>query len=88
MASQSNFSFENWMHKNVNSAKYIGLTLLIITLYLHIVCFGIGAGSLIFFIDFMTMGSLIFILKPLQIVNYKGILLFFLLSLIAEFLLH
>lgn len=71
------FGFEKWMSNNQNPTKIIGITLLVIAYSLYIQTIGLGSGTLFFFITLITIGSLIVILKPLKIINYKSLLLLF-----------
>ncbi|WP_281638107.1 hypothetical protein [Flavobacterium marginilacus] len=75
------FSFEKWMRNHPASTKIIGITLLLVAYILWIATFGLGSGTLFFFIALMTIGSLIVILKPLKIIKFEILIL--LLSLIA-----
>ena len=75
---------ENWIDENIQLTIIIATILLIISLILNIYVFGFGAGSLLFFILFMTIGSLIIILTPLKLTRYKSVLLLFLISLLFE----
>lgn len=75
---------ENWIDENIQLTKIIATILLIISLILNIYVFGFGAGSLLFFILFMTIGSLIIILTPLKLIRYKSALLLFIISLLFE----
>lgn len=69
--------FEKWMKKNPNSIKIAGITLLVLSYFLWVFATALGSGTLLFFIALMTIGSLIVILKPLQIINSKSVLLLF-----------
>ena len=75
---------ENWIDENIQLTKIIATILLIISLILNIYVFGFGAGSLLFFILFMTIGSLIITLTPLKLIRYKSALLLFIISLLFE----
>ncbi len=75
---------ENWINENIQLTKIIAAILLIISIILNIYLFGFGAGSLLFIIVFMTIGSLIIILTPLKLIRYKSVLLLFITSLLFE----
>lgn len=45
---------------------------------------GIGAGSLVFFVVLMTVGSLVVILSPLRLLTLRSALLVFALSFLFE----
>lgn len=78
--------FEKWIQKKKGFAKITGLFMLTIAYLILLFYFGIGTGSLLFFIILMTFGSLIIVLTPLRMVNYKNLLLVVLFSLCIEFL--
>ena len=75
------FGFENWLSDNLEYTKILATFLCICSLALHIISFGI----LLFFIVFMTLGSIIILLTPLKLVSYKSVLLIFSTSLFIEF---
>lgn len=79
------FGFENWLSDNLEYTKILATFLCICSLALHIISFGIGSGILLFFIVFMTLGSIIILLTPLKLVSYKSVLLIFSTSLFIEF---
>lgn len=70
----SNFQLERWVQQNPKPSRFIGLGILLIAYALLISIKAIGASTLIFFIQVMTIGSLIVILAPLKIINYKFVL--------------
>jgi hypothetical protein len=72
-----NNGFEKWMKNNTNPVKIIGLILLVLSYILWVFATAFGAGTLLFFIGLMTIGSLFVILKPLKIINSKILLLLF-----------
>ncbi len=78
--------FEKWIQKKKGFAKTTGLFMLINAYVILLFYFGFGAGSLLFFIILMTFGSLIIVLTPLKMINYKNMLLVVLFSLCVEFL--
>ncbi|MGQ7946838.1 hypothetical protein [Flavobacterium sp. WC2509] len=78
-----NLGFEKWLQRNPNSTKIIGISLLVTSYLLWVFITAFGVGTLLFVIALMTIGSLIVILKPLQIIPLKTILLLFI---IIEFL--
>ena len=83
---QSIFGIENWIQKNVKLTKFLAFGLLILSLILFIIHFGVGVGTLLFFIALMTIGSLFTILYPLNLINYKSLLLLVVIMLSLEFL--
>ena len=78
--------FEKWIQKKKGLAKITGLAMLTIAYLILSHFFGFGAGSLLFFIILMTFGSLIIVLTPLKMINYKNLLIAVLFSLCIEFL--
>ncbi|MWB95912.1 hypothetical protein GON26_16215 [Flavobacterium sp. GA093] len=77
--------FEKWMQKNPRQTKLTGLGLLLLAyttwLFAHALC----CGTLLFFIQLMTIGSLIIILAPLKKVNIKIVFLLFVIVALLEF---
>lgn len=78
--------FEKWIQKKKGLAKTTGMVMLIIAYLILLFYYGIGTGTLLFFIILMTFGSLIILLTPLKMINYKNLLLVVLFSLCVEFL--
>lgn len=75
----SNFQVERWIQQNPKPSRFIGLGILLIAYALLISIKAIGVSTLLFLIQIMTIGSLVVILAPLKIINYKlivGILFF------------
>ena len=83
---QSLFGVEHWIHKNEKPSKIIAFTLLILALVLFIGYFGFGSGTLLFFIALMTIGSLIILLQPLNLINLKTLIISAIFLLSLEFL--
>lgn len=79
------FGFETWTYKNNKKAKLLGITLLFASCILFGLSFGMGAGTLYFFVSLMTFGSLVVILTPVKIMKPKPILTFFLIAFFTEF---
>ncbi|MCD0469623.1 hypothetical protein [Flavobacterium sp. JAS] len=77
--------FEKWMKKNPKQTKISGFVLLLLAYSLWLFTQSLGCGTLMFFIQLMTIGSLIIILKPLKKVNGKVILALFILIALLEF---
>ncbi|WP_257669906.1 hypothetical protein [Parapedobacter tibetensis] len=80
----SSLKIAAWIHTYPKSGKRMGLSLLAAAILLCLVYLGIGAGLFSFFVILMTMGSLIVILTPLRLINWKVLIFIFLLSLIIE----
>lgn len=75
---------EKWMRKNQNPTKILGITLLVTAYLLWISICSFGAGTLLFVIELMTIGSLIIILKPLKIIRGKALIFLFVIVEILE----
>jgi hypothetical protein len=69
--------FEKWMQNKPNPTKTIGLSLLLLAYFSWIYTTALGAGTLLFFIELMTIGSLTIILKPLKTISHKTIISLF-----------
>jgi len=63
------FGFEDWAKKNQTITKAIAISLLVGVLAMAIFYLGWGAGVFLFFICLMTIGSLVVLLTPLQLIN-------------------
>jgi len=77
--------FEKWMQKNPKQTKITGLTLLLLAYSVWLFTQSLCCGTLMFFIQLMTIGSLIIILMPLKKVSSKVILLLFIVAALLEF---
>ncbi|MES2240238.1 MAG: hypothetical protein V4497_08280 [Bacteroidota bacterium] len=73
-ALSSNFQVERWIQQRQKPSRFIGLGILAVAYCLILSSKSIGASSLIFIIQIMTIGSLVVILAPLKIINYKFVL--------------
>jgi hypothetical protein len=69
-----NLGFEKWMQNKPNPTKTIGLSLLLLAYFSWIYATALGAGTLLFFIELMAIGSLTVILKPLKIIPPETII--------------
>ncbi len=78
------YKLDSCIDENILLTKIIATILLIISIVLNIYLYGFGAGSLLFFILFMTIGSLIIIATPLKLISYKSVLYIFMASLLSE----
>ncbi|UXP32343.1 hypothetical protein N6H18_18550 [Reichenbachiella agarivorans] len=78
---------EKWMHNHAPIAKVIGTVLLFLSLSVSISLWGVGSGSLFFFIILMTLGSLVTIISPLRVLNYVSISAISILSFVLEIIL-
>ena len=82
----NNLEVEKWIQQNPKLSKIVSISIFIITYAIFISIKSIGAASLIYCIQIMTIGSLVIILAPLKILNYKTVLLFFALCITYEIL--
>jgi hypothetical protein len=78
------FGFEKWMQKNPKQTKITGLALLLTAYAIWLFTQSLGSGTLMFFIQLMTIGSLIIILRPLKKVNSKALLTILILVALLE----
>lgn len=81
----SNTVIERWIQEHTDYSKIIGCLLLIATLTLIVLRFGIGSGVIFWSVTFMSILSLIITISPLQKVNYKHLIILFSILLIIEF---
>ncbi|MCC9017983.1 hypothetical protein [Flavobacterium lipolyticum] len=77
--------FEKWMKSNPKPTKFLGLGLLLLAYVLWLLTQSLCCGTLMFFIQLMTIGSLIIILAPLKKISRFAILGFFILAALLEF---
>lgn len=82
----SSLGIESLVKKHKTPSKLIGCGLWLLALLIFIYLYGIGAGSLFFFITLMTLGSLVFILYPLNLMTYRTLICALALSAILEYL--
>lgn len=76
---------EIWIQQHTLYSKTIGYLLLIATLILVILNFGISSGIIFWLITLMSTLSLLIIISPLQKVNYKHLIVVFFILIILEF---
>lgn len=77
--------FEIWMKNNPKQTKITGLGLLLLAYSLWLFTKSLCCGTLMFFIQLMTIGSLIIILSPLKKINSKAIFALFTIVALVEF---
>lgn len=70
----NNYPVERWIQQNPKPSRFIGLGILVIAYTTLISLKALGASTLIFLIQIMTIGSLVVILAPLKIINHRFIL--------------
>lgn len=68
------FQTERWIQQNPNPSRFIGLVLLVMAYVLLLSIKAAGVSSFLFLIQLMTIGSLVVILAPLRIINFKLII--------------
>ncbi|RZJ52428.1 MAG: hypothetical protein EOO44_11815 [Flavobacterium sp.] len=82
------YGFEKWMNNNPKQTKITGLVFLLLAYSFWLFTNALGSGTLLFFIQLMTIGSLIIILTPLKVINSKSVLVIFILAGLLEFYYH
>lgn len=70
----SNTVIEQWLQSNLKSSKIIGSVLLIIALVLSTHYFGNTSGFLFWLIALIALLSLVVIIHPLKLYNYKNLI--------------
>lgn len=78
------YAIEKWIQSNRQKAKLIGVSILILTLVAANIVLGVTSGILFWLIALMSVLSLLVVISPLRIVNYKYLLLIFIGSLLIE----
>ena len=73
-----------WGKRRTETAKGLGLLLFFISCALVVIEFGLGAGVFVFFVFLMTLASLVVLLNPMRLLNYKLLAGIFVLSLLTE----
>lgn len=80
--------FEKWMKNNPKQTKIAGVLLLTMAYTMWLLTQSLCCGTLMFFIQLMTVGSLIIILAPLKKVNSKALIGVLIIIAILEFYYH
>ncbi|KGL62984.1 hypothetical protein PHEL85_0012 [Polaribacter sp. Hel1_85] len=75
---------DKWIVNNNQLTKIIASILLLNSIIASIYLFGFASGFLLFFILLMTVGSLIIIVAPLKLIQYKSVFILFISSLLFE----
>ncbi len=78
------YAIEKWIQSNAQKAKLIGVSILMLTLVAATIVLGVTSGILFWLIALMSVLSLLVVIGPLRIVNYKYLLLIFIGSLLIE----
>lgn len=79
-----NSAIETWIQVNKNYSKAIALLFLIVSLLSIILIFGFTSGIIFWLISFISFLSTIVVIYPLKIVNYKHLIILFLILLVLE----
>lgn len=82
-----NLGFEHSIAEHRKATKYVSSALMIFSLGLSCFYWGVGSGSFTFFIILMTVASLVILLAPLRLLNYRFLSALFLCSILFETLL-
>ena len=77
--------FEKWMQKNPKQTKITGLVLLLLAYSFWLFSQSLCCGTLMFFIQLMTIGSLIVLLTPLKKISRSTLLILFIIIALLEF---
>lgn len=83
----SKLGIEKWSCKKNKIAQIASLALMIFSLGLSCFYWGLGSGVFTFFILLMTVASLVILLAPLRLLNYRFLGVLFLCSILFETLL-
>lgn len=75
IAVATNLKFQSLLQKKSKISKLLGLAVLTSGILVAIDSFGLGAGIFTVILAMMVLWSLLVLLVPLQIVNYKHIFL-------------
>lgn len=78
----------HWVQRQEINSKGAGVALFLLAGLLSVQIWGLGAGLLFFFVQLMTIGSLIVIITPLNELNYKFLISLVVISFILEFLIY
>ncbi|MEP5365271.1 MAG: hypothetical protein ABJQ37_15575 [Reichenbachiella sp.] len=79
-----NWPLVQWVRRQNINTKGAGIALFLMAALLSVQLWGVAAGVLFFFIQLMTIGSLIVLLTPLQVLNYKFIMTLVVISFFIE----
>lgn len=87
MAAVDTLGLEKWTGTHKRASQYASLALMILSLGLSCFYWGIGSGTFTFFILLMTVASLVILLAPLKLLNYRFLGILFLCFILFETLL-
>lgn len=75
---------ENHIQNHKKNTQIIGLFLLLISLVSAVSILGLCVGLLFGVIAYMTLGGIIVLLAPLQLINYKNIIIIYVFLFLIE----
>ncbi|WBX72965.1 hypothetical protein PG913_08650 [Tenacibaculum pacificus] len=81
----SNTTVERWIQQHTNYSQIIGCLLLISALPFICYSIGITSGLIFWLVTLMLFLSLVVVISPLKIVNYKHLAIVFLILIIIEY---
>lgn len=70
----ADLAMSQWFRRQRINVKGVGVALFLMATVLSVQIWGLGAGVLFFFVQLMTLGSLVVLLTPLKVLNYKWVL--------------
>jgi hypothetical protein len=77
---------EKLMQKNIKKIKIIGLLIIVLSFFTSTLLHGVTTGILINLFFLSITLSLIILFNPLKVINYKIVVLFFIISILLELL--
>ncbi|MEL4308024.1 DUF3325 family protein [Joostella sp. CR20] len=80
----NNSKIDLWLQQKYSPLKLTGLLLLIISLGITILVKGFGAGTLLWIVILMTVGSLVVLITPLRTIHFKTLFVLFIFSVLVE----
>ena len=80
------YPIEKWFQKHLFLSKIIGFIALVIPLILSVKIFGSMSGLIVWLGTIMIVFSMTILFYPMRAVNYKHIVIFFVLTFIIEFI--
>ncbi|SDQ52372.1 hypothetical protein [Flagellimonas zhangzhouensis] len=84
MAAVGNLGLEKWSGEHKKPSQLASLALMIFSLGLSCFFWGVGSGTFTFFILLMTVASLVILLAPLRLLNYRFLGILFICSILFE----
>ncbi len=77
-----------WLQKNIKCSNIIGLALLIVSFFTAIFYLGVATGIVFWLLTLMTILSLLIVVAPTRIANYKHIIVLFTILLTTELIFY